>query len=444
MHDHCANWVTENTLADGNSYVAYPYREDFSTSAAFYGGVVSSSLASVAAVNFGCWTGNCTSDAFTSVAVCSQCTDITKLVQHHTVEDATPEEIARSASQLGEEFETLTNYTLPNIWTDNFGGGNASYTSLLEAALTLDPLKTNAFTKMENMLAAITMMKYNGIATECALYLCVNAYQSTVSNGTLDEKIVGTWAQRVPSSYSPEKTQPQQVQINNTASVHSDTWTPPYSAGYLNRSDYQLSIPQDSSGKPVFGNATVFGVSQSAIVTFQDFLQKMFISTAFDSNLTKYPTHELAYGHASSPLFTSPVLQPLLNSANITDTFDRIATSMTNTIRNSANTPAQQTTAQQWTLHVRIMWGFMIFPLATTVLGCLYALFTIIGTTSNSIPVFKTNVLASLTHGIHGNLVDTLKEMPLDGQQDLAKKSLVCLKERDGVVELRGQGEHVS
>jgi hypothetical protein len=45
--------------------------------------------------------------------------------------------------------------------------------------------------------------------------------------------------------------------------------------------------------------------------------------------------------------------------------------------------------------------------------------------------------IASLTHEIDAELRDSLKELPLNGQKDLAAQNFVALKEKDGVIGFR-------
>jgi hypothetical protein len=53
------------------------------------------------------------------------------------------------------------------------------------------------------------------------------------------------------------------------------------------------------------------------------------------------------------------------------------------------------------------------------------------------LPAWKISIFASLTHGIDAELRDSLKELPLDGQKDLAAQNFVALKEKDGVIGFR-------
>ncbi|KIW04641.1 uncharacterized protein PV09_04386 [Verruconis gallopava] len=450
---------------DGNTYTSYPKREDFGTSSAFYSGTSSYNDAGLngSTPYFSCPTGNCTSPIYTSVGVCSKCADISESVRTAEVVDGQPEAYLRSEENFATAFMNFTNYTIPNLWIDNCCVANDSgYTSYMTATLSLRPEDTNAFQDMETMLAAITFLRATPVngsaskykdtlpaATECALYLCVNAYQSNVTNGFLTETLVETWATRVPASYDASKEQPSGVEITNASAVHSDVWMPPYQQLYINRSDYQLSVPTDGNKKPTFGPDTTFAVSQAAIVTFQDFMSGMFDSTVGAGNTTRR-AHELAYGDAAIPFYTTPIMQPFVGQAhqpvNMTDMFARIAASMTSNVRNAAAAAAaaagpssrQPTTVLRYVLHFRVAWPYFALPLGTALLGALYALHTVHRASRPAgPPVWKSSMLASLTHGIDARTRDRLRLLPLDTQRELAARTYVRLRDADGAIELR-------
>jgi hypothetical protein len=444
--------------ADGNHYVTSPKREDFSINSAFYSGTMASpSIGLKGEMPYtSCASGNCTSSVYTSVGICSNCTDISRLIQKlQPTGQSRPEAVRRTTEALSSEESSergsLTNYTLNNLWIDNLGNkGSNTYASFMTAALSLRPEDTNVFQDMETLLGAVTFLTANPswgpsnhwsdlppTATECALYLCVNAYQSSFSKGVLREDLVGSWAARISSSYAPSPQQPDAVQINDVATTHSDTWMTPYQTGYLNRTDYQLSIPMNSTDTPVHGKDAVFSISQAAIVSFQDFLTTTF-TTLPDT------THELVYGRSDSPLYTSPILAPWFEAANgsdLTMLFGYVASSVTSAIRNSRLDAAanfERYDMQEWVLHFKIVWGFFVWPFLTTVIGSLFTIYTVLRTKKSALPIWKTSLLANLVHGLDEGHRGMLRPLHLRAQKEVAKSMLMILEESNGVMETKG------
>ncbi|KAH7108619.1 hypothetical protein B0J11DRAFT_573921 [Dendryphion nanum] len=89
----------------------------------------------------------------------------------------------------------------------------------------------------------------------------------------------------------------------------------------------------------------------------------------------------------------------LFNSKNISASLDRVAQQVTNHLRSNA-TMAYPGVVQNWTLYVKISWGFFAFPFVTVVLGCLYVLFSIFESFRLRIPIWTNYSLPTLIHGL--------------------------------------------
>jgi len=81
-------------------------------------------------------------------------------------------------------------------------------------------------------------------ASECALYYCINAYESNVKGGVLNETVVASWADRVPGSYQDARSHGFKA-LDKTSNHTLD-----YPFGQFKLSELQLSVPPSASSSP--------------------------------------------------------------------------------------------------------------------------------------------------------------------------------------------------
>ncbi|KAI0438196.1 hypothetical protein F4803DRAFT_569855 [Xylaria telfairii] len=156
-------------------------------------------------------------------------------------------------------------------------------------------------------------------------------YHSTVKAGILSQNVVPVQASRSPQSWQPlssDLTQEKGLSQSELPSIEFDSSSP------IERSD--LTLVSHATGHE-------FNLSQPAVAGISSFAQQTF--AILDSFLTLNCTScayspsrwDGAYGKTGSTFFRPSLLQILFNSDDVNSTFTALATSMSNTIKNSAD-----------------------------------------------------------------------------------------------------------
>ncbi|KAF3033904.1 hypothetical protein E8E12_004997 [Didymella heteroderae] len=308
------------------------------------------------------------------------------------------------------------------------GKANAQRT-YMTANSTFQANRTLSFQHLDTLLMAILVMRASDdwlaskvvwedtkpTATECALYLCANAYQSTSENNVVKEHLLGSWAQRTPDSY---KYNPDSAYFQDNPGA--DAWVESLGSelydARVNRTDLQLVIPEKMSADYPADMRRHFNVSHSFIFSAIGYLISY---TKRDLPIYGLP---VGSGNVTAPDETwdmlgvpwlndemPPIVDALWNSTNLTVTFDNVARSLTNQIR-SSSPDRHQGKLQKWTLHVHVDWAYLAYPVTILVAGILYVVLTIIESTRLRLPVWKESALPTLLHGFDDDTQRLLRE----------------------------------
>ncbi|KAJ4325405.1 hypothetical protein N0V94_000747 [Neodidymelliopsis sp. IMI 364377] len=349
-------------------------------------------------------------------------------------------------------YANIRNY-VGMVQNDNKGERTdaAPVRTYMTANTTIEVNRTISFKNMDTLLMAFIVMRASDdwlgsqipweastpTATECALYLCANAYEAKSENSLVEERLVGSWAYKAPGSY----------QVN----WDSDEWNlSPGAEGYvaslgtklydakIGRTDLQLLIPEFSSTAFPAHLPRAFNVSHAFIFSAIDFLIDF-------SQSNEQPIGLPAGSRNGTPVDETwdmlgvpwtndqmpPVVDALWNSTNLTATFENVARSLTNQIRN-ASPDRHQGELQQWVMHVRVDWAYLAYPIAMLVAGIVYVVLTIIESTRLRMPVWKESALPTLLHGFDDESQRLLRK---DGKA--AQRKTRVRFERDGEGRLR-------
>jgi hypothetical protein len=393
-------------------------RPDFGFISSVYNGFQFTSNFQKDAIGAECSTGNCTWPIYASAAVCSSCEDVTSHMKVQKIHDMNGTNIPTMENNhwVGD----FIKYELPYANIRNYYGllGGPEEVSSpigtrMTANTTIDANRTIAFQHMETMLMAFTVMRASQdvinnrtkwedsrpTATECALYLCANAYESKSENNIVTERILGSWAHKIPNSYG----------------LNTSAWNyEPGAIGWveslgsrlyearIDRYDLQLAIPQDESEHLPVNISREFNVSHAFIFSAMDFLLDWTKGNNEQRNnlLDKDPPDE-AWNMLGVPWTTTSqpaVVDALWNSMNLTTTFENVARSITNQIRNSSPDRLQGE-LQKWAVHVHVDWPYLAYPIFMLVAGIVYVILTIVESTRLHVPVWKESALPTLLHG---------------------------------------------
>jgi hypothetical protein len=367
-----------------------------------------------------CFTGNCTWSTFASAAICSVCNDVShemktiKGIGVHAPQVPIPNTMRFEGNYTAFNlpYLNITNYNSNkgNISTFTFDTSGLTYMTM---NMTTDPRQTVSFQELRTLLAAFAIFKASDdwtegkvkwnetkpIATECALYMCANVYQSQSENGVLSEKLAGSWATKDSKSYRPDP-----VSKAFTYSPAVEAWADGLQDELYDRNvprlDLRILIPaEESKGFPE-DMARSFNVSYSFIRSTTEALIKF--ASSGDTRVT-------VGGYSYFPdQYFAPAIEALWDSENVTRKFEDIALSLSNSIRNTG--ARFQGTTQQWTTHVRVRWEFLALPVAVLAGGIIYVVLTIVESIRLQVPVWKENALPTLLHGFNDETQHLLRE----------------------------------
>lgn len=128
---------------------------------------------------------------------------------------------------------------------------------------------------------------------------------------------------------------------------------PIYHDAFLYRDDYALD-PTDLHRD----NVGTFNITQRTLLSTVNFLTSLIKQDNDNATVKAVQDNQTA-------LYTygSPILQPLFDQTNTTATFNAVAKSMSNAIRNLGAEPVSGT-AKQWVRFYQVRWAFLTLPLS--------------------------------------------------------------------------------
>lgn len=437
---------------------------DFSVVSAISGGFSTSQHAdSSTQLAWTCVSGNCTWTLFASLAVCSSCHDVSKSVTRKSISSTMPHAMAGRASNEAIQTrpnDTITNYDLKqtNLTINNWNGfrGDGRDREYMVAKVELQPKETLEYHEFESLLMSVSMMRASDEymqnkamwqdttpeAMECGMFLCVNAYNTSVVNGTFNESLIATSHEKVKDSWRPhlrEQLDPEKPR-NETLSGTLE-WNPiNNAAGYSPRGDFQLDPRKLEIGNPS-PNQT-FSASQSFLSSLTIYLEDLLKPDVTDIYDTTSPGTVQNWTRTSeippSLVYSPPIMKTLYHSDNISHTFANVAHSLTSYMRNIGDRP-QVGTAKAWEIHYRVRWAFLILPAVVVVGGAIFVVLTIIETHREGMEAWRTNVIAMLIYSLdpdtRAQLREERKSKDLDGISEL----VVYMHDTPGGVELSSQ-----
>ena len=142
--------------------------------AAIYNGVFAIGNEAQHGVDHTCRTGNCTWPEFSSLAVCSQCEDITSLIR-------------KDRDNKGGYILSLPNG--PSLSGLLGGQINSSVTNI---SSTLDMIQASVF-RFSSLVSRRVNHSDDAFAIECAMWYCVQSYKTYVEDSVFYQKILSSW-----------------------------------------------------------------------------------------------------------------------------------------------------------------------------------------------------------------------------------------------------------
>lgn len=341
------------TYEDRSRGVPLPSVVELSMKAAIYNGIFDIKDKAELGIEHTCLSGNCTWPSFSSLAVCTRCVNVTSYVE-------------KSCNQSG-----CYKLSLPSGPTIS-GLGSQINSSLTNISPNLKEIYASVV-QFTSLMSNRAGKSNDTLATECALWYCVQNYTASVDGGKPSQRVLSSWR-------------------NDSARLSG------LSDLYYNPPSSIVNDPETSG---------TFKVALLAARTLNSFLSETFTGSGGINN--------------SGSAFSSDVMQALYITDNVTSRIENLAISMTNNIReqnNSVSSPAKGTTWKTET-YIRVRWRWFIFPSALLVLSLFFLLGAIIETSYRKVSVWKSSNVALLFHGrelqlqgaLHGIPVTSLSQM---------------------------------
>lgn len=366
---------------------------------------------------YNCRTTNCTWEPFTSLAVCSTCNDVTNSLVRKTEysKDGSVSTLQHDGMMMLDAGD-YTSHSLPYVSLTN-KDKNGVFRAFKVADDETNPGNTVSFQHLDTMLLAYGIIQSEDYeanrtdwkdaqvtATECALWLCTQAYKFNVTSGTDNQTVLGTWANRDKDSYQPsgEGSMPPsaakftQFEEYNNRSLYTEF-------GDFYRTDLRLQIPPEEAAKaglPPDANLS-FNVSQSTIGSTVRAIKRYLFKDPVTWPLP--PTGDVG---PFVPIVAGSLLDAPSNAAKTTT--ESLAHSLTNWAR-SGGLDRAMGVAEKWSVYIYVKWEYITLPIATTLAGCIFVALTIRQTSNLQLQPWKADVVATLAHSIDPDVRDKLR-----------------------------------
>ncbi|KAI0830977.1 hypothetical protein F5Y06DRAFT_203004 [Hypoxylon sp. FL0890] len=391
--------------------------------------------------SFACPTANCTWPIFTSLAICSACNSVTSHLRRYKEYGTNLGTLSIQTAQIEGNYTTVSllglNLTNLDDKVQNLAKRKLLFSSnaYLAATRITDSKSTLSFQHLDTMITAMHILKAAAgyetgnlrwdetpvSGTECALYFCVNAYESVVEKGILMEKTMISLAERDYGTYRD---------VKGTGELDAyERWNnySLYTNGDYPRSDLELFIPEESMRKyGLPGNVTRrFKLTENTVGSTVHFANDQLLYAG------------MTWPPAGGVEKASPVAQALYQSENISAIFDKVAWTVSNWMRDVSNV-TNPGVGQEWIIHIHVEWPYMILPLLTSILGLLFSLWSIIETRRLHLDPWKTDMIATLTLSVDAETRAQLRHADRNGYLEKAVKAMTVTFEDSGCgLELR-------
>ncbi|KAF2138636.1 uncharacterized protein K452DRAFT_256275 [Aplosporella prunicola CBS 121167] len=384
--------MTNNYTANGFHTGPLSQTLDTAMTVAIYTGILNPSHSISSAITVDCSTGNCTfpadgDAAFSSLAMCHSCSDI--------------------SSEIRNDTKTYINYSLPS-------GGRLAYTNF--SSTTAEQDFPSSLFKIENIMyqeEANCKKKVTDClkpwAVQCSIKPCLNTYSANVSKSVYQEKVISS----TPLGFGIGKNNAWNFSLATDSILRDGVW----------RSCNASSAPTESNNVAVDVNARtlqsyatfngskitdadiqwyppecVWMVGHGFILAVNDFLLDLFDGESLSS----------MYGSANyteGPVWLKRMYQDgKANLSSVNAFMEGLATEMTAQMRMHGDTPRAQWVqgkAMASQTCIRVRWAWISLPAALFCLTVLFLAFTMLRTRMlQQLGYWKSSIVALLFHGL--------------------------------------------
>ena len=393
---------------------------------AVYGGILGNQPRNI---TLSCPTGNCTWQQYSTLAVCSQCLDLSDLV--HNEEDNCE---GGCSLPNGLRVDILQSSYYPQ-WAFP---GPANFSADLE------PIRLHdvGYAILNFTLLSISNRTFDDVldhpriypsALECALYWCINTYNASVESSITNE----VWI-----SSSHKWSEQPSMSTNATGGAESYSGDEYVVMPQETTDEIVTSIPLPGEYSGPFNISTLQNMTTTPFYVFMEASEQMshWIRSIFtlSNNVTWdgfFNRNDGSYRRGTLPVAT--------------DIFSNIASGLTTLVRQHPineymcdNTGIGiavvngSTWANDTYLHVR--WEWLILPSCLVALTFLFLTLTMVQTRRNDIAIWKTSTLALLFHGLEAKAVGLPDcKLQLSEMEETARRIKVQLDSNEGTWRMR-------
>jgi hypothetical protein len=395
-----------------------------------------------------CPTSVCNWPSYDTLGVCSECVQVTDLLQYACLETKV-DWTATHAGPLDEDkfpVSTVCGYFLnstssePILMSGYVVGGEDRQTmneSLLVRVMPLTEMLTKAplfggsinFKHLRNPILDTLIVSATGgsdgiyrnetpIAHECVLAWCVKTVVSAYAWGQYSESISAIYLNTTDEQRAwPWQSYPVEMDSENgTMTIFDENVTiapPPatYTASTSNHETFGLS------------NTTASNI----MVGFDDFFPSYYTSIEGQKPALRYKNY------LDGPSLRKLEFNPLLFPNNVTHHMERLATAMTNVMRSSISVEMISGDALSPESIISIQWEWLSFPFLLLLLSSVFLISTMIKTSRDTeTGIWKTSVMPTLIYGLPKETQGQFKEPSTWNTAKNTKKIRIRLQPKSG------------
>jgi hypothetical protein len=397
--------------------------EMFKTTDAFFHG-----KGSIPKLQGNCPTNNCTWDPYDTLAICSQCTDLSETLQWGCATEPAEwlpdvylrDKLYPNVTACGYWFKHESTSVLMSGYVLNANGTRGDALSARIFGLTdPDPSSRRPIfggtlrlghlrNPIADMLVAGTPDDVTGVyanktptLTECAFYWCVNTVQSSNYSGLYSETITNSVQLEVSNDTWPWYTFP------GRGGLFGNRYLSNYSLTLPGRAQSALPDPAGKQSSHSDLSFNVYNLTALSTMLLMDEILPAYVTApngSAGSGSLRWLNGGLFYG--DPPEAITMQFNPWLPPNNISQHMENLATAMSVEVRNfqDSGVNVHQAPGIAWkqdTL-VQVRWAWISLPIAVLALSLVFLVSTVVISSRDrgEVGIWKTSIIAVLFNGL--------------------------------------------
>ncbi|ENI06971.1 hypothetical protein COCC4DRAFT_133662 [Bipolaris maydis ATCC 48331] len=386
-----------------------------------------------AEIPLSCPSSNCTWPSYDTLGMCSQCVEVSNLLNFTCMEtrvdwtsqltgnqstyptakvcgyflNATSEQpILMSGYMLDEQGNKagealmmrtvpLTSYPLRDpLW----GDGSINFKEVRNPIV--DALISSTASSADVFADKIPILH------ECVLSWCVKTIQSSYYLGTYKEEVTNTFINDTKGEYPWATNELPEEGIIITDYLENVT----------------IAAPPTDQGFPEYG----WGVNNDTMFNVVLVFDRIFPSFTTSTNYSETPVFRWRTGNPTIAYAKIPKFNPWLVPNDIPRHLERMTSSLTNVIRSSSSGESVYGKAFDTEVYVKVTWAWLSLPLCLLFVSCVFLVSTVIksATEKGQVSIRKNSAIATLLYGLPDHFQKRLAKSDSKGTPRTQAKEL--------------------